>query len=57
MLTKHLTDSCRKVISCAGDNVVVESEGGPRAVLRRPLTILQISDGIISALIHFTKTQ
>lgn len=57
MLTKHFTDSCRKVISCTGDSVVVEPEGGPRAVFRRPLTILQISDGIIRVLIHFTKTQ
>lgn len=36
---------------------MVEPEGGPRAVFRRPLTILQVSDGIIRVLIHFTKTQ
>ena len=57
MLTKHLTDSCRKVISCIGDKLVVEPEGGPRAVFRRPLTTLKTSDGIIRVLIHFTKTR
>lgn len=35
---------------------MVEPEGGPRAVFKRPLTILQVSDGIIRGLIHFTKT-
>ncbi|KAL1300820.1 hypothetical protein AAHE18_18G208800 [Arachis hypogaea] len=44
MLTKHFTDSCRKVISCVGDKAVVEPVDGHNAVLRRPLTILQISD-------------
>lgn len=57
MLTKQFTDSCRKVISWAADKVVVEAGGGPRAVLRRPLTILQISEGIIRVLIHFYKVQ
>lgn len=55
MLTKHFTDSYRKAISWAGDKDVVEPEGGPKAVFRRPLTILQASDGIIRVLIHFTK--
>lgn len=55
MLTKHFTDSYRKVISWAGDKVVVEPGVGPIAVFKRPLTILQISDGIIRVLIHFTK--
>lgn len=53
--TKHLTDSSRNVISCTGDSVVVEPEGAPKAVFKRPLTILQISDGIKIVLIHFTK--
>ena len=33
---------------------MVEPEGGPRAVFRRPLTTLKTSDGIIRVLIHFT---
>lgn len=36
---------------------MVEPDGGPKAVFRRPLTILQVSDGIIRVLIHFTKRQ
>lgn len=36
---------------------MVEPEGGPRAVFRRPLTTLKKSDGIIRVLIHFTITQ
>lgn len=36
---------------------MVEPEGGPRAVFRRPLTTLKTSDGIIRVLIHFTITQ
>lgn len=36
---------------------MVEPEGGPRAVFKRPLTTLKTSDGIIRVLIHFTKTQ
>lgn len=49
ILTKHLTDSTRKVRSLTGDKSVVEPDGGPRAVFKRPLTVLQTSDGIIRA--------
>ena len=38
-----------------GDKVVVEPGGGPSAVFRRPLTVLQISDGIKRVLIHVIK--
>ena len=34
--------------------MVVEPGGGPRAVFRRPLTVLQISDGIKKVLIQLT---
>lgn len=46
IVTKHFTDSNRNVKSCTGVNVVVEPGGGPRAVFRRPFTVLQTSDGI-----------
>lgn len=55
MLTKHFTDSSRNVKSWMGDKVVVEPGGGPSAVFRRPLTVLQISDGIKRVLIHVIK--
>lgn len=33
-------------MSWMGDKVVVEPAGGPKAVFRRPLTVLQASEGI-----------
>lgn len=49
ILTRHFTDSTRKVRSLTGGKFVAEPGGGPRAVFKRPLTVLQISDGIMRA--------
>ena len=57
MVARHLTDSIRNVWSWAGVNVVVAPGGTPRAVFRRPLTVLQISAGIRSALIYDGKRE
>jgi hypothetical protein len=57
MVARHLTDSIRNVWSWAGVNVVVAPGGTPRAVFRRPLTVLQISAGIRSALIYGGKKE
>jgi hypothetical protein len=57
MVARHLTDSIRNVWSWAGVNVVVAPGGTPRAVFKRPLTVLQISAGIRSALIYDGKRE
>jgi hypothetical protein len=57
MVARHLTDSIRNVWSWAGVNVVVTPGVTPRAVFSRPLTVLQISAGIRSALIYDGKRE